>query len=166
MVQVTFKHKPVTLGGTQQKVGNQAPDFKVLNNNQEPVTLKDYAGKIKIISVVPSIDTSVCSQQTRKFNEDAGDLANTVVLTISVDLPFAQRNWCANEGLPNAITLSDHYDLSFGRAYGVVMEELRLLARSVFVVNSEDEIVFCQYVEEGSNHPDYEKAIEAAKKAQ
>ncbi|EFI83518.1 Probable thiol peroxidase [Listeria grayi] len=165
MVQVTFKQKPVTLGGEQRKAGDKAPDFKVLNNASEPVTLKDYAGKTKIISVVPSIDTSVCSQQTRKFNEEAGDLENTVVLTISVDLPFAQRKWCANEGLPNAITLSDHYDLSFGKAYGVVMEELRLLARSVFVVNSDDEIVYSEYVEEGTNHPDYEKAIEAAKLA-
>ncbi len=165
MANVTFKGEKMTLLGTEQKVGNQAPDFTVLNNDLEPVSLHDYDGKVRILSVVPSIDTSVCSAQTRRFNEEAGDLANTVVLTISVDLPFAQKNWCAASGLDHVITLSDHKDLSFGKAYGVVMEELRLLARSVFVVNAAGEIVYVEYVSEGTNHPDYEKAIEAAKQA-
>lgn len=165
MANVTFKGEKMTLLGTEQKMGNQAPDFTVLNNDLEPVSLHDYDGKIRILSVVPSIDTSVCSAQTRRFNEEAGGLPNTVVLTISVDLPFAQKNWCAASGLDHVITLSDHKDLSFGKAYGVVMEELRLLARSVFVVNAAGEIVYAEYVSEGTNHPDYEKAIEAAKKA-
>ncbi|EUJ33288.1 lipid hydroperoxide peroxidase [Listeria floridensis FSL S10-1187] len=165
MADVTFKGAKMTLLGTEQQVGNQAPDFTVLDNALNPVTLHDYDGKVRIISVVPSIDTSVCSAQTRRFNEEAGDLPNTVILTISVDLPFAQKNWCAASGLDHVITLSDHKELSFGKAYGVVMEELRLLARSVFVVNPAGEIVYAEYVHEGTDHPDYEKAIIAAKNA-
>ncbi|MBC1374019.1 thiol peroxidase [Listeria sp. FSL L7-0091] len=165
MTQVTFKHNPVTLVGTERKAGDKAPNFTVVNRDLEEVTLHDYDGKVRLISVVPSIDTSVCSTQTRKFNEEASNLDNTVVLTISVDLPFAQKKWCAAEGLPNAITLSDHRDLSFGEAYGVVMKELRLLARSVFVVNAAGEIVYTEVVSEGSDHPNYGAAIEAAKKA-
>jgi thiol peroxidase len=165
MTNVTFKGNAVTLLGNEQKVGDIAPDFTVLNRDLEPVTLHDFDGSVRIISVVPSIDTSVCSQQTRRFNEKASGLENTVVLTVSVDLPFAQKKWCAAEGLENVITLSDHRDLSFGEAYGVVMKELRLLARSVFVVDAAGKIVHAEYVSEGTNHPDYEKAIESAKKA-
>ncbi|WP_099221302.1 thiol peroxidase [Listeria costaricensis] len=165
MANVTFKGNKMTLIGEERQAGDQAPDFTVLDQDSAPVTLKDFAGKVKIISVVPSIDTSVCSKQTRRFNEEAGDLSNTVVLTVSVDLPFAQKKWCAAEGLPNVVTLSDHRDLSFGTAYGVVMKELRLLARSVFVVDADDTIIYAEYVSEGTNHPDYEKAIEAAKNA-
>lgn len=97
MTQVTFKHNPVTLVGTERKVGDKAPNFTVVNRDLEEVTLHDYDGKVRLISVVPSIDTSVCSTQTRKFNEEASNLDNTVVLTISVDLPFAQKKWCAQK---------------------------------------------------------------------
>ena len=117
------------MSGQQVKEGDIAPDFTVLDNSLNQITLEDYKGK-KLISVVPSIDTGVCDQQTRKFNEEASQ-KDGVVLTISVDLPFAQKRWCASNGLENVVTLSDHRDLSFGENFGVVMEELRLLARSV-----------------------------------
>ncbi|BAQ11755.1 thiol peroxidase [Sporosarcina sp. FSL W7-1349] len=164
MANVTFKNNPVTLLGEEVKVGDTAPDFTVLANDLSPVTLADTNGKIRLISVIPSIDTGVCSKQTRTFNEEATSLGEDVhVLTISVDLPFAQARWCAAEGIENVQTLSDHRDLSFGKAYGVVMEELRLLARSVFVIDKDNKVTYVEYVSEGTNHPDYEKAVEAVK---
>ena len=164
MVNVTSNNNPVTLLGKEVTVGDKAPDFTVLSNGLRPVTLNDSKGKIRLISVVPSIDTGVCSAQTRKFNEEATSLGDDVeVLTISVDLPFAQARWCAAEGIGNVQTLSDHRDLSFGEAYGVVMKELRLLARSIFVVDKDDKVTYVEYVSEGTDHPDYEKAIEAVK---
>ena len=129
MTEITFKNDPITLSGQQVKEGDIAPDFTVLDNSLNQITLEDYKGKKKLISVVPSIDTGVCDQQTRKFNEEASQ-EDGVVLTISVDLPFAQKRWCASNGLENVVTLSDHRDLSFGENFGVVMEELRLLAVS------------------------------------
>lgn len=163
MAKVTFKGNPMTLKGSEVQTGDSAPDFKVLDNNLEEVTLKDFSGKKKLISVVPSLDTGVCSKQTRKFNEDAASVDNAVVITISNDLPFAQKRWCANEGIDNAVTLSDHKDLSFGENYGTVMEELRLQARSVFVVDENDKVVYVEYVSEGTDEPDYSKAVEALK---
>lgn len=165
MANVTFKGNPVTLIGTEVKVGDKAPNFTVLSNTLSPVSLSDTSGSVRIISAVPSLDTGVCDQQTRKFNEEAAKINGVTVLTISVDLPFAQKRWCAASGLENVQTLSDHRDLSFGEAYGVVMKELRLLARSVFVVNSNDEIVYAEYVSEGTTHPNYEAALAAAKAA-
>ncbi|MEH7462161.1 MULTISPECIES: thiol peroxidase [Bacillus] len=165
MANVTFKGNPITLVGTEVKVGDQAPNFQVLANDLSPVTLETYKGAVKLISVVPSIDTGVCDAQTRRFNEDAASIENAKVLTISVDLPFAQKRWCAANGLENVVTLSDHRDLSFGEAYGVVMKELRLLARAVFVVDSNDKVVYVEYVSEGTSHPNYEAALEAAKAA-
>ncbi len=165
MTQVTFKQKPVTLVGKQVQVGDKAPDFRVLANDLTEVSLADFKGKIKLISVIPSIDTGVCDAQTRRFNEEAATLENTVVLTISVDLPFAQRRWCAAEGIDEVKTLSDHKEVAFGQAYGVLIEELRLLARSVFVVNEEDEVIYAQYVNEVSEHPDYDAALKAIKKS-
>jgi thiol peroxidase len=137
----------------------------VLANDLSPVTLDTYKGAVKLISVVPSVDTGVCAAQTRKFNEEAAGLDNVKVLTVSVDLPFAQKRYCATEGLENAVTLSDHRDLSFGKAYGVAIEELRLLTRAVFVINSEDQVTYVEYVSEATNHPNYEAALEAAKAA-
>ncbi len=163
MAQVTFKGDPVTLGGSGVKVGDKAPDFTVLNNGLEEVKLSDYAGKKKLINVVPSLDTGVCSKQTRKFNEEAAGVDDAVILTVSNDLPFAQARWCAAEGLDNVITLSDHRDLSFGKNYGTVMDELRLQARSVFVVDENDEIIHAEYVSEGTNEPDYDAAVDALK---
>lgn len=165
MTNVTFKGNPVTILGNEVKVGDQAPNFTVLANDLSEVTLNDTKGKVRLISVVPSVDTGVCDAQTRKFNEEASKLNGVEVLTISVDLPFAQGRWCAASGLDNVQTFSDHRDLSFGEAYGVIMKELRLLARSVFVVDSNDKITYVEYVSEGTNHPNYEKAIEAVKQA-
>ncbi|WP_042345347.1 thiol peroxidase [Bacillus massiliigorillae] len=165
MANITFKNNPVTLLGNEVRVGDAAPDFSVLRNDLSPATLSDYQGQVKIISVVPSIDTGVCDAQTRRFNEEASNLDNVKILTISVDLPFAQGRWCAAAGIKNVETLSDHRDLSFGKNYGVAIEELRLLARAVFVVDSSDTVVYAEYVSEATNHPDYEAAVNAAKAA-
>lgn len=164
MANVTFKNNPVTLLGKEVAVGDTAPNFTVLANDLSPITLADSKGKIRLISVVPSVDTGVCAVQTRKFNEEAASLGDDVeILTISVDLPFAQARWCAAEGIENVKTLSDHRDLSFGEAYGVVIQELRLLARSIFVVDQNDKVTYLEYVSENTNHPNYEQAIEAVK---
>lgn len=162
MTQITFKQNPVTLAGSEVNVGDQAPEFKVVDNNLQEVTLSHFYGKKKLLNVVPSLDTGVCDQQTRKFNEQAND-EDGYVLTLSLDLPFAQKRWCAAEGLDNVITLSDHRDLSFGENYGVIMKELRLLARSVFVLDKDNKVVYAEIVSEGTNHPDYDKALEAFK---
>lgn len=165
MTSITFKNNPVTLLGTELKVGDQAPDFTVLANDLEPVTLNDSKGKIRLISVVPSIDTGVCSKQTHKFNEEAAKLGDDVnVMTISVDLPFAQARYRSAEEIGNIQMLSDHRDLSFGKAYGVAIQELRLLARSIFVIDKEDTIRYVEYVSEVSDQPDYVEALEAVKK--
>ena len=160
MAQITFKQEPITLLGSQVKTGETAPEFTLLDNDLNEVNLSTYDGQKKLISVVPSIDTGVCDQQTRKFNEEASQ-EDGVVLTVSVDLPFAQKRWCASNGLDNVITLSDHKDLSFGTNYGVVMEELRLLARSVFVLDKNNKVVYSEIVSEGTDFPDFESALEA-----
>ncbi|WP_416731890.1 thiol peroxidase [Fictibacillus sp. JL2B1089] len=165
MMAVTFKEKPVTLLGNEVKVGDQAPDFKVLANDMSEVSLADSKGSVRLIAAVPSVDTGVCDAEVRRFNEEASKLENVKVLTVSVDLPFAQKRWCAAAGIENVQTLSDHRDLSFGKAYGVAIEELRLLARSVFVIDSSDKVTYVEYVDEVTSHPNYEAAIEAAKAA-
>lgn len=164
MPAVTFLGNPITLEGKAVKPGDKAPDFTVLNHDLSEVKLSDFTG-VRVISVVPSVDTGVCAAQTKRFNEEAA-LENATILTISVDLPFAQKRWAEENGLGQAKIFSDHRDLSFGEAYGAVMKELRLLARSVFVIDSNDEVTYAEYVSEGTHHPDYESAIEAAKKAQ
>lgn len=163
MTTITFKNNPVTLIGNEIKVGDQAPDFTVLTNDLSEVTLADTKGKIRLISVIPSIDTGVCDAQTRRFNEEAATLDDVKVLTISVDLPFAQARWCGANGIKNVQTLSDHRDLSFGEAFGVHMKELRLLARAVFVIDENDKVTYVEYVSEATNHPNYEAAINAVK---
>ncbi|GAE34144.1 thiol peroxidase [Halalkalibacter akibai] len=165
MASVTFKNNPVTLIGSEVKVGDKAPNFSVLANDLSEVTLANSEGKVRLISVIPSIDTGVCDQQTRRFNEEAAGLPNVQVYTVSVDLPFAQKRWCAAAGIENIETVSDHRDLSFGNAFGVAIEELRLLARSVFVIDSNDVVTYVEYVSEATSHPNYEAAIEAAKAA-
>lgn len=162
---VTFKGNPVTLIGPELKVGDTAPNFTVLANDLTPVTLDDSKGSVRIISVVPSLDTGVCDVQTRTFNEKASELEGVKILTISVDLPFAQKRWCGAAEVDKVQTLSDHRDLSFGTAYGVAIKEMRLLTRAVFVVDKNDKIVYVEYVSEATNHPDYEAPILAAKKA-
>ena len=164
MVQVTFKNGPVTLIGNEVKVGDQAPDFTVLDNGLSPVTLKDSEGKIRLFSVVPSLDTGVCDAQTRRFNEAAAELGdNVVIYTVSVDLPFAQKRWCGAAGIDAVQTVSDHRDLSFGEAYGVYIQELRLLARAIFVVDASGKVTYVEYVPEATDHPNYEAAIAAVR---
>ncbi|GAB3065315.1 thiol peroxidase [Virgibacillus ainsalahensis] len=165
MVNVTFQQEPVTLEGTELKVGDQAPDFTVISNDMKEVSLTDYKGKVKLISAVPSIDTGVCSEQTKRFNEEADKIGNVQVLTISMDLPFAQTRWCAANGIKKLDTLSDYRHADFGEKYGNLIKELRLLARSIFVVDSNDKITYVEYVNEVTNHPDYESALEAARQA-
>ena len=164
MAQVAFKGNPVTLVGQEVKVGQQAPSFTVLDHDLSLVTLEDSKGTVRIISVVPSVDTPVCDQQTRRFNEEAANLKDVTVLTISVDLPFAQKRWCGAAGIDQVQTLSDYRDLSFGKAYGVVIEELRLLTRAIFVIDKNNIVVHAEYVSEVTEHPDYEAAIQAAAK--
>ncbi|WP_394235554.1 thiol peroxidase [Niallia oryzisoli] len=165
MASITFAGNPVTLIGNEVKVGDKAPNFTVLANDLSPVTLEDSKGSVRLISVVPSLDTGVCDAQTRRFNEEASKLDNVKILTVSVDLPFAQKRWCGAAGIENVQTLSDHRDLSFGEAFGVAIQELRLLARAVFVVDSNDTVTYAEYVNEVTTHPNYEAALEAAKQA-
>jgi thiol peroxidase len=160
----TLKDNPITLLGPELKAGDAAPDFKVNKDLMTEVSLKDYAGKVKLISVVPSLDTGVCDAQTRRFNEEAAKLGdNVVVLTISVDLPFAQSRWCGAAGIDKVITLSDYKTKSFGLAYGVLIEELQLDMRSIFVIDTNDKITYVEYLKEMTNHPNYESAIAAVK---
>lgn len=162
---VTFKGNPLTLLGEEVKAGMRAPEFEVLANDLTPVKLANYANKIKVISVVPSLDTPICDSQTRKFNEAAvGFSTDTVVLTISMDLPFAQARWCGAAGIKNVVTLSDHKSASFGLGYGTLISELRLLSRAIFIVDKDNVVRYAEYVPEVASHPDYERAIEALKK--
>ncbi|WP_028391022.1 thiol peroxidase [Bacillus cihuensis] len=163
MANFTWQGHPVTQIGRDLRVGDTAPKFTVLANDLSPVTLTDSKGKVRLISVIPSIDTPVCDAQTRRFNEEASKLGNVQVLTISADLPFAQGNWCAANGIDNVQTLSDHRDLSFGEAYGVAIQELRLLGRAIFVVDTNDIVTYVEYVNESTDHPNYEAALDAAR---
>ncbi|AYU55475.1 thiol peroxidase [Staphylococcus debuckii] len=163
MVQIAFGGDPVTLSGNPIEEGQTAPDFTVVNNDLEEVTLKDYDGKKKLISVVPSIDTGVCDKQTRKFNEEASSEEGGIVLTISEDLPFAQKRWCAASGLDNVVLLSDYQKHSFGKNFGVLMEGLELLARSVFVLDKDNKVVYSEIVSEGTDFPDFDSALKAYK---
>ncbi|MFT9497567.1 thiol peroxidase [Anaerosolibacter sp.] len=160
---VTMKGNPLTLVGNEIKVGDKAPDFMVLTNDMQPYSLKDAGNKVKIVSVAPSLDTGVCELQTIHFNEEAAELGDVIILTISVDLPFAQKRFCGAKGIDKVITLSDHRDLSFGLQYGFVMEELRLLARGVIVIDQENVVRYVEYVGEVAAQPDYDKALEAVK---
>ena len=160
---VTFAGNPATLLGPEIKVGDKAPDFTVVDNGLQPKTLNDFPG-LKLISVVPSLDTGVCDAQTRRFNQESANLDATI-LTISVDLPFAQKRWCGAAGIDKVITLSDYQTMSFGSAYGTYLKGLRLEARAIFVVNEETIVTYVEYVKEVTDHPDYEKAIEAVKAA-
>ncbi len=161
---VTMKGKPITLNGTAVKVGQKAPDFEVVANDLSTVKVSSFAGKTCIIASVPSLDTSVCDTETRRFNEEAGKLGgDVVVLTISMDLPFAQKRWCGAAGIKNIQILSDHRGASFGSAYGVLIKELRLLARAVFVVDKAGVVRYVQIVPEIATEPDYDAVLKAVK---
>ena len=159
----TFKGEFVTIIGKQLKVGEQLPDFTLVNPDLVKQSLADFEGKKKVLSIVPSVDTGICDAQTRQFNQSLSDMENTVVLTVSCDLPFAQKRWCGASGIENALLLSDSYDQSFGNAYGVLMEEWHLLARAVIVANEQNEITYVEYLDNVNSHPDYEAAINAVK---
>jgi len=161
---VKFKGQPLTLVGREIKVGEAAPDFTVVGNDLSPVRLSDYRGKVVIISAVPSLDTPVCDAETRRFNEEATRLADEIViLTVSMDLPFAQKRWCAAAGVDRVLTASDHRDAKFGEAYGLLIKELRLLARAVVVVDRAGKAAYVQIVDEIGNEPDYDAVIKSAK---
>jgi len=164
---ITFKGNPLALAGDPPKVGDPAPDFDVLDNDLSAVKLSALSGKTLVICSVPSLDTPVCDTEVRKFNEHATSLGNDIaVLVISMDLPFAQKRWCGAAGIKNVQTLSDHRDASFGNAYGVLIKDLRLLARAVFVVDKDGRIRYIQVVRELSNEPDYEAAFKALRETQ
>ena len=164
---VTFKGNPLTLVGTTPKVGETAPDFEVLSNDLSPVKLSGFKGKTCVICSVPSLDTPVCDTEVRTFNEHATSLSDdVVVLAISMDLPFAQARWCGAAGVKNVQTLSDHRDAEFGQSYGVLIKELRLLARAVFIVDKKGILRYVQIVDEMTNEPDYEAALQATKDVQ
>jgi thiol peroxidase len=159
-----MKGDALTLVGDEVRVGEPAPDFEVVANDLSTVKFSSFRGKVCIISSVPSLDTSVCDTMTRRFNEQAGKLGeNVVVLTISMDLPFAQKRWCGAASVENVQTLSDHQQADFGSTYGLLIKELRLLARAVFVVDKEGVIRYIQIVNELTNEPDYEAALKVAK---
>lgn len=162
---ITLKGNPMTLIGDALKAGDKAPAFTLKANDMSDKTLKDFAGKVKILSVVPSLDTPVCDTETRKFNEAAGKLGDgVIVLTVSVDLPMAQKRWCAAAGVDNVVTLSDFKDHSFGKAYGVRIKEIGLLARQVMVIDKNDTIQYVELVPEVAQEPNYDAALAAAKK--
>ncbi|MCL6604331.1 MAG: thiol peroxidase [Paenibacillus sp.] len=160
----TFKGNPITLVGPELKAGDSAPDFVISKNLLEETSLSDYAGKIKLISVVPSLDTGVCDAQTRRFNSEAADLGDDIViLTVSMDLPFAQARWCGAAGIESVITLSDYKSASFGEAYGVLIKEFRLDMRSIFVLDKNNIITYVEYLGEMTESPNFEAAISAVK---
>jgi thiol peroxidase len=155
---VTMRGNPLTLVGNEVKRGGVAPDFAALNHDLAPIKLSFYRNKICIISSVPSLDTPVCDVETRKFNEEATKLGDTIqILTISMDLPFAQKRWCGAAGVNKIQTLSDHREAQFGIAYGVLIKELRLLARAVFLVDQNGILQYTQLVKEVTSEPNYEE---------
>ncbi|QQK77228.1 thiol peroxidase [Salicibibacter cibarius] len=161
---VTMKGNPVTLIGPEIRPEDEAPDFTVLMTDQSEHTLSDTKGKIRLIATVPSLDTPTCDQETRRFNEEASAFGSNVeVLTISADLPFAQKRWCGAQDIDRVLTLSDHREMSFGKAYGTYIKEKRLECRAVFVVNADDIVTYVEYVPEMTHYPDYNAALEAVK---
>ncbi|OEU52279.1 MAG: lipid hydroperoxide peroxidase [Desulfuromonadales bacterium C00003096] len=162
---VTIHGNPLTLLGPEISVGDQAPSFTLVDNDLKPVTLADSKGKVRLITVVPSLDTPVCDTMTRRFNEEATGLSEDVVVyTVSVDLPFAQKRWCGAAGIEGVQTLSDYQERDFGLHYGLLTKELKLLARAVLVINRAGKIVYYQLVNEVVDEPDYAAALEAVKK--
>lgn len=160
---IKFAGNPMTLLGAEIKIGDTAPDFTALTPELSPLSLSSTKGQVRVISIVPSIDTSVCDMQTRWFNEEAAKIDGLTVLSISVDLPFAIKKYCATKGIENIKTLSDHKDLDFGLKYGFVIEELRLLARGTVVIDRDDIVRHVEYVPNVSDHPDYAKVMTTVK---
>jgi thiol peroxidase len=161
-MKIKFKGNEVTLLGKEIKVGDIAPDFKVIDNEMKELSLKDTRG-VRIFLTVPSIDTPVCDLEVRTFNQKASKLKDVTIYTISMDLPFAQKRWCAAHGIENVITASDYKDRLFGKNFGVYIEELGLLTRAAFVVNSDGKVTYVEYVKEVANQPNFDLILENAK---
>ena len=161
----TLRGNPYTLIGPELKAGDTAPDFHTVDNGLKPVSLKDTGNQVRIISVIPSLDTPVCDAQTKRFNEEAGKLPNVSIITVSMDLPFAQKRWCGAFGVDHVKMLSDHVDGSFGSSYGTLIKELRIESRAIFVLDPENKIRHAEYVKEVADHPNYEAALSAARSA-
>ncbi len=162
---ITLKGQPITLTGNTVQEGDAAPEFQVVDNDLKPFSFSALNDKVVIITSVPSLDTPVCDLEARRFNQEATKLGDDVnILIISMDLPFAQKRWCAAAGVNNVLTLSDHKDASFGMQYGMLIKELRLLARAVFVLDRQKIIRYIELVKEVGQEPNYDQALEAAKK--
>jgi thioredoxin-dependent peroxiredoxin len=161
----TLKGNPFTLVGPELKAGDKAPTSTAVGNDLKEVSLANTAGKVRLISVVPSLDTPVCDAQTRRFNQEAANLGDVAILTISMDLPFAQKRWCGAAGVDKVQLLSDHRDASFSQAYGTLIKELRIDSRAIFVVDGSDTIRYVEYVKEVGDHPNYDAALAATKGA-
>lgn len=159
----TLKGNPLTLIGPELKTGDAAPDFELVDTGLQPVTLEKTAGKVRIFSVVPSLDTPVCDAQTKRFNEEAAKLPDVEILSISMDLPFAQKRWCGAFGVDKVKMLSDHRTGSFGQNYGTLIKELRIESRAIFVVDKANKVRHVEYVKEVADHPNYEAALAAAR---
>jgi len=159
----TMRGNPLTLVGPELKAGDTAPDFSVLDSSLKPVHLADTAGKTRIFSVVPSLDTPVCDAQTKRFNEEAAKLGGVEIYTVSMDLPFAQKRFCNSFALDNVKMLSDHKDASFGTAWGTLIKELRILSRAIFVLDPDNKVKYVEYVPEVADSPNFEAALAAAK---
>jgi thiol peroxidase len=161
---VEMKGRPLTLVGNEIKINDIATDFEALDNDLKPIKLSSFKGKVVVISTVPSLDTQICDIETKRFNDEAKRLGDDVViLTISMDLPFAQKRWCTDAGVKNVHLLSDHRDGAFGIKYGVLIKELRLLARTIFVIDTAGKVRYIQYVKETASEPDYDEVLEAIK---
>jgi thiol peroxidase len=162
----TMRGNPLTLIGPELKPGDKAPEFQAVAQDMSPVGLSNSAGKTRLLIAVPSLDTPVCSLETVRFNREVAQVGGNVqVYVISMDLPFAQKRFCGSEGISNFQTLSDHRDASFGRAYGVLIKDLRLLARALFVVDAKDTIRYVQIVPEVAQEPNYDEALSALRAA-
>jgi thiol peroxidase len=162
---VTMKGNPLTLVGKELKVGDAAPDVELVDNDLKPVKLSSFKGKVCVVSAVPSLDTPVCDMETRRFNQEAARLGDQVIiLTVSMDLPFAQKRWCGAAGVDKVKTLSDHREAAFGEGFGVLIKGLRLLARAIFVIDQKGILRYIQLVKEVAQEPDYDVVLGAVKK--
>ena len=161
----TMRGNPLTLVGPELKPGDAAPDFNLVDGSLKPVTLRDTGNHVRIISVIPSLDTPVCDAQTKRFNEEAAKLQGVDIITVSMDLPFAQKRWCGAFGVDKVKMLSDHKEASFGSNYGTLIKDLRIESRAIFVIDPENKIRHAEYVKEVADFPNYEAALTAARGA-
>jgi thiol peroxidase len=160
-----MRGNPLTLVGPELKPGDAAPDFNLVDGSLKPVTLKDTGNNVRIISVIPSLDTPVCDAQTKRFNEEAAKLNGVDIITVSMDLPFAQKRWCGAFGVDKVKMLSDHKEASFGSNYGTLIKDLRIESRAIFVLDGKNKIRHAEYVKEVADFPNYEAALSAARGA-